>query len=402
MKGTVLRRWVWIHKWTSIISTVFLLILCTTGLPLIFGDEIVGWNENSLTYSDAPGASSFEVTNAIVSSARGRYPGQIVISVFVDDDEPQTVVGMARSWPEYNTNPRSAHFLTYDSGNARLLRDDARPVRSRHPVMAVLQGVHKNLLSGLTGSIVLASVSLCFCLALLSGVIVYAPFMRGRPFGTVRSGRRQAFSWLDFHNFLGMALTVWMAAVGITGFMNALSDPLFMTWQQQDVRKVLNPWQGQTPPPVGALAPIGSVLAAAQAALPGMRIVSAVFPGAGIGSPFHYLVWVKGDKVLTGRLFTAVLVDARSGQVSAVLRMPWYLNFLELSRPLHFGDYGGMPLKVIWASLDLVVIAVLVSGIVLWIGKRKIATGAPLRALGSDINPEHISACLSCSVTEGK
>ncbi|MDF3626071.1 PepSY domain-containing protein [Brytella acorum] len=48
MKGTVLRRWVWIHKWTSIISTVFLLILCTTGLPLIFGDEIVGWNENSL------------------------------------------------------------------------------------------------------------------------------------------------------------------------------------------------------------------------------------------------------------------------------------------------------------------------------------------------------------------
>lgn len=31
-----------IHKWSSIICTAFLLILCATGLPLIFSDEING------------------------------------------------------------------------------------------------------------------------------------------------------------------------------------------------------------------------------------------------------------------------------------------------------------------------------------------------------------------------
>jgi uncharacterized iron-regulated membrane protein len=53
--------------------------------------------------------------------------------------------------------------------------------------------------------------------------------------------------------------------------------------------------------------------------------------------------------------------------------MPWYLRALEVSRPLHFGDYGGTPLKIIWAVLDLVTIIVLCSGLYLWIARRKSA-----------------------------
>ncbi|MDB5973481.1 MAG: putative rane protein [Nevskia sp.] len=42
-----------------------------------------------------------------------------------------------------------------------------------------------------------------------------------------------------------------------------------------------------------------------------------------------------------------------------------------MSRPLHFGDYGGLPLKLIWALLDLVTIAVLGSGLYLWLAWRR-------------------------------
>ena len=35
-----LRRWVFVHKWTSLICTLFMLLLCITGLPLIFHHEI--------------------------------------------------------------------------------------------------------------------------------------------------------------------------------------------------------------------------------------------------------------------------------------------------------------------------------------------------------------------------
>ena len=51
--------------------------------------------------------------------------------------------------------------------------------------------------------------------------------------------------------------------------------------------------------------------------------------------------------------------------------MPWYAKILLLSQPLHFGDYGGLPLKIIWAILDLMTIVVLGSGLYLWWHKWK-------------------------------
>jgi uncharacterized iron-regulated membrane protein len=112
-------------------------------------------------------------------------------------------------------------------------------------------------------------------------------------------------------------------------------------------------------------------LETARLALPGMAVTSVVFPGSKFGSSHHYLLWAKGDTPLTARLFNPVLVDARSGALTAVVGMPWYLRALEVSRPLHFGDYGGLPLKIIWALMDLVTIVVLLSGLYLWFTRRK-------------------------------
>jgi uncharacterized iron-regulated membrane protein len=49
-----------------------------------------------------------------------------------------------------------------------------------------------------------------------------------------------------------------------------------------------------------------------------------------------------------------------------------YVKTLLVSQPLHFGDYGGLPLKIIWALLDLISIVVLGSGLYLWLGRRKV------------------------------
>jgi uncharacterized iron-regulated membrane protein len=112
-------------------------------------------------------------------------------------------------------------------------------------------------------------------------------------------------------------------------------------------------------------------MAKVQTALPGMALTSVAFPGSPFGSPHHFIIWAKGDTPLTSRLFTPALVDARTGALSQTAAMPWYLRALEVSRPLHFGDYGGMPLKAIWALLDLITIIVLGSGLYLWIARRK-------------------------------
>jgi uncharacterized iron-regulated membrane protein len=53
--------------------------------------------------------------------------------------------------------------------------------------------------------------------------------------------------------------------------------------------------------------------------------------------------------------------------------LPWYLTGLLLSQPLHFGDYGGLPMQVAWALLDIITIIVLGSGLYLWLVKRMTA-----------------------------
>ena len=50
LSASSIRGWYLVHKWTSLVSTLFLLMLCITGLPLIFYHEI----DHALGYSIDP------------------------------------------------------------------------------------------------------------------------------------------------------------------------------------------------------------------------------------------------------------------------------------------------------------------------------------------------------------
>ena len=77
-----------------------------------------------------------------------------------------------------------------------------------------------------------------------------------------------------------------------------------------------------------------------------------------------------------------LLIDAERGQLADSRDMPWYVSALRLSQPLHFGDYGGLPLKIAWALLDGLGIIVLVSGMYLWWSRGQIPLEARLEGVG--------------------
>jgi uncharacterized iron-regulated membrane protein len=81
-------------------------------------------------------------------------------------------------------------------------------------------------------------------------------------------------------------------------------------------------------------------------------------------------VFLRGNEPFNSRLLKPVLVDAGTNALTASPPLPWYLTALLVSQPLHFGDYGGMPMQIIWALLDIATIVVLGSGLYLWIKRR--------------------------------
>jgi uncharacterized iron-regulated membrane protein len=93
---------------------------------------------------------------------------------------------------------------------------------------------------------------------------------------------------------------------------------------------------------------------------------------------------MRGSTPFTSRLLTPVLIDADTSNVVDQRELPWYATLLLLSQPLHFGDYGGMPLKVLWALLDVLAIVVLGSGVYLWLQKWRVPIDTRIQALAAE------------------
>ena len=377
-----LRRWLFVHKWSSLICTLFLLLICITGLPLVLREEINSLLDDALPYAQVPEGTPNVDLDRVVEAARKLYPGEAIVSVFVDDDEPKIMVYMASSWEAFSANRKALHSIRFDAHTGDVLKQTKPFGEDGLTFLQLMLTLHRDFFMGLPGELFLGGMALLFIAAIVSGIAIYGPFLRRLDFGTVRATRSRRLKWLDLHNLLGVVTLGWALVVGATGVINELSTPLFALWQQTDVRAMLAPMRGKPVPQVSELASTQVAYDTVRVAFPDMITTSIAFPGSPFGSPFHYVVWTKGKEPLTSRLFSPVLVDARSGALVSAVTMPWYLRALELSRPLHFGDYGGMPLKIIWVVLDLVTIVVLGSGLYLWLMRSRAAKMRQDPALG--------------------
>lgn len=351
-----IRRWCWIHKWTSLVCTLFLLMLCLTGLPLIFRDELSIWLGDRIEPPEHVTASAALDLDALVKDAQARRPLDAVKGLIRDDEHPAWFVSLGET-PAAQEN--SALYM-YDARTGGFLKD----VPVGPGLLNVLLSLHVDMFAGLPGTLFLGLMGLLFVVSVVSGVVVYGPFMRKLPFGAVRRDRSPRLRWLDLHNLLGIATVVWVLVVGVTGVVNTLDRPLLGYWQMTEIADMLRPSKDKPKP--AAMRPVDDAIRSAEGVAPDMTVRFVTFPGTPFAGPFHYMVFMRGQTSLTARLLKPLLIDAETAQVSAARDMPWYLTALLLSQPLHFGDFGGMPLKVLWAAFDVVAIVVLISGLYLW------------------------------------
>ena len=228
--------------------------------------------------------------------------------------------------------------------------------------------LHTDMFAGLPGKLFLGAMGLLFAIATISGVVLYRPFMRKLEFGTIRKARSTRLKWLDIHNLLGIAATAWLLVVGLTGVINTLDEPLYDQWQKDQLAELTREWADRPAPTQFGL--IETAVAEARAARPELKPAFVSYPGTGYSGEHHYGVFMIGQSQLDQRNYQPVLVDAATSKLTGVPTWPLSLSAMYLSQPLHFGDYAGLPLKIVWALLDIIAIIILGSGIYLWIGHR--------------------------------
>jgi uncharacterized iron-regulated membrane protein len=353
------RLWSVVHRWTSLVATAFLLLLCLTGLPLIFHHEI----DEALGYApraERPSLGTSRVDmDVIVQAALADHPGMVLQYIAWDRDDPNIVTAYLNH--AVNGKPDDAVLTAYSAFSARRLG----PVGTG-PMLVVLK-LHTDMFAGRAGKLFLGGVGLLFLIAIISGVVLYWPFMRRLSFGVIRDGTSRRIAWLDWHNLIGVITVIWAIVVGSTGVVNSWAELLLDQWQTGTLAAMVASHADKPAP--ARLASLDLVVANARAAAPGTEPDFIAFPGTPFTSSRHFAAFMHGDTPLTSRLLKPVLLDGETAAIASVKGLPIYLKLLFISQPLHFGDYGGMPLKVIWALLDLVTIAVVGSGLYLWIAR---------------------------------
>ncbi|NHC10128.1 PepSY-associated TM helix domain-containing protein [Stutzerimonas degradans] len=366
MQARTLRGWGWVHKWSSLVCTLFILLLCLTGLPLIFSHEIEHLTGSEIAAPPMPEGTPHIALDRVAAEAVKAYPGLVPLYFFAEEDLPD--LWYLKLDTRVNTDESESRLILSDARTGAVVDVPAFD----EGFMSVMYRLHVDLYAGLPGKLFLGVMGLLLIVAIVSGVVLYAPFMRKLRFAEVRRERAPRTRWLDLHNLLGIITLVWALVVGFTGVINTWADLIFKGWQAEQVaalqagetRVLLSAAASDAPTADGSLqTAVDRVLAAA----PGMAISMIAYPGTLRATPEHVAVILRGDTPLTSRLTQALLVDPASGEVLEASARPWYVTALQLSEPLHFGDYGGLPLKVLWALLDVLTLVVLGSGLYLWL-----------------------------------
>ncbi|MBV2204150.1 MAG: PepSY domain-containing protein, partial [Pseudomonas sp.] len=342
------------------------LLLCLTGLPLIFSHEIEHLTGSEIAAPPMPEGTPHIALDRVAAEAVKAYPGLVPLYFFAEEDLPD--LWYLKLDTRVNTDESESRLILSDARTGAVVDVPAFD----EGFMSVMYRLHVDLYAGLPGKLFLGFMGLLLVVAIVSGVVLYAPFMRKLRFAEVRRERAPRTRWLDLHNLLGIVTLVWALVVGFTGVINTWADLIFKGWQAEqvaalqagDTRVLLTAAASDAPAADGSLqTAVDRVLAAA----PGMAISMIAYPGTLRATPEHVAVILRGDTPLTSRLTQALLVDPASGEVLEASARPWYVTALQLSEPLHFGDYGGLPLKVLWALLDVLTLVVLGSGLYLWL-----------------------------------
>ena len=282
-----------------------------------------------------------------------------VLSIGVDPEEHPGVQLLITA-PLGDTGFDNARLRFADLASGELI-GEADPAST---LTGFLLELHAQWFLGPVGELIGALIALLVLISLISGLVVYAPYVRRIVFGVLRRDRGSRLLQLDLHNFIGAVVLGWALAVTATGFLLGFGTVAIGIWQMTDLGELRA--EAASLAPVNALDPpvdVDRAFAAAAASAPeGWSVTSVLFPGTEFSTPRHYTVLLAGSSGAEARLFRVAIIDAATGEVAAAPEVPLYLKAIALAEPLHFGDYGGLALKILWALLDIATIVILVSG----------------------------------------
>jgi uncharacterized iron-regulated membrane protein len=375
---TVRQLYAW-HKWTGLITGLFLFLLSVSGAVAVFKEEI----DRLLTPARVVTAQQTRLPlDAVIEQVRGYAPDQKISGVQFNG-RPDSAMTVRMEDPNM-TGGGQFYEIFVDPYTGRVTGE-----RRGENVANVIRQLHVRFYYfGVWGRVAVGVFGLAMLISSVTGLIIYAPFMKGvfaqgLHFWQIRRapGAQKWNLWnSDWHKLAGIVSLVFNLIIGLTGAVLGLEN---LSRYSKPVDDAIHPRPLPNRRPGKVELSPDEALVRAEAALPAFEARSIIFPTA---KNNQYTIY--GD--LAGRFERAnasfLTIDAANGAAlhtySASTTRP-VTKLYNLSEPLHFGDFAGTSLKIIYVLFGLVGSFLTVTGFVLWRLKNRRPARAPKPLLTS-------------------
>ncbi|MQA91730.1 MAG: hypothetical protein GEU90_16160 [Gemmatimonas sp.] len=377
-----------LHRWTGLTTGLVILFLSVTGSIVVFKTEIDRWLNPELLVSSVPASASSARDigfDGALRSARERFPGLPAMEM----SAPRTLDGVYSVWMrkegalyQVTVNPHTGAVLGGRDYSATFVD--------------VMRQTHVRFFAfGWQGRVVVGAFGLTLIFSSLTGLLIYGRFIRALPqWWSIRTGRGLQISTSDWHKLIGILTLAFNLLIAASGAVLGLEN---LARFSPAVSEAIHPgpaedmWENVPATLEGAI-PVSSAIARVRSAIEGFEPGYIVLPAVG-GA--HYQIYGN----LSGRIAmenaSGAIVHALSGEVlyrhsgrEARLITKAY-NWMD---PLHFGYFGGIWTKLLWALLGLTSAFLSISGFAIWWLKARRRPRSPRgqltrRAAGTRMTP---------------
>ena len=344
-----------VHLWIGTIIGLFIIAICISGSVLVFEQNLLN-DTPQLPMSSVRGSATWDqlVDSALAANSDSRLANIDMRSA------SRRVVPIGLSTPAQTV------VVYVDSVRNRVIKQEV--LQQKHWFVESMLSLHTELAISENGATVIGIAGALLFLMAMIGIVLWWPGVRSWK-RAIRINWRARWVGINFdvHRAFGFWCFLLVAMWGLTGAYFIFPEPF------DHVIKVFSPMpsMAQLPSdwkPGDPILPAGELIQRAQSMYPQDKLaylfmdtarphgLVKVFLSPRPSVPMEQLEDVVTLHPATG----AVLSNTSSAHWTAGER----LSLAVYS--LHFGDFGGLLLQIVWALLGLVPVVLVITGYAMW------------------------------------
>ena len=344
------------HSWLGLIAGLGLIVIGLTGSALVFKSELDALLVPALVNTPDAGKPRLGL-DALVAAVKDHLPDHEI-----------------RGWQVAEKAGKADQFYVTPHGTSdfKLVYVDpstgapqGTPMENDATLTNWLLELHYSFLADHTGEIVAGIIATLLCALGITGVILYRNFWK--TLFQLRWGKSGRMFFSDLHKMVGISSTIFNLILGSTGAWWNLSHILGHMIEGEDPEP-----PAITGPSYASTISFDSLLAEVQKTLPGFQAQYVGLPG----TPEEEISFYgsrEGQGILRSPYGNGATFDPVTGALKTtedIRKASAWNQVLDSFRPLHYGTFGGLPVKILWCLGGLAPGILAVSGAFMYFKRR--------------------------------